>query len=244
MQKKADIIYQDEDMVVVNKPAGTLTIPGRSLEAGDSLLELLNSEFEKCYTVHRLDQLTSGVVCFAKTKEAHQNLSMQFQERRVKKIYQVLVEGNLDQDEGEINKPIGQHKTIAGKMTIAPKGKEALTFYKVVERFRNFTYLEADIKTGRTHQIRIHFQSIGHPLVVDSLYGKRDALFLSDIKTRGYRPGQEEEVRPLMQRNTLHAAKLTLFHPTTGNEMTFEAPMPKDFRAVMNQLRKWGVKRV
>ncbi|KAA3634347.1 MAG: RluA family pseudouridine synthase [Bacteroidetes bacterium] len=241
MAFKPEIIYKDEVLLVVNKPPGVLSIPGRSVTHDGSLLELLNKRFGTCFTVHRLDALTSGVICFARTQEAHKNLSMQFQERKVTKIYNALVEGNVYDNEGEIDKPIAPHNSISGRMVVSGKGKNALTYFNVLERFRNFTFLEADIKTGRTHQIRVHMAAIGHPLAVDSMYGSREELFLSEIKLKGFRKGKFEEERPLMKRNALHASKLTITHPDSGETMSFEAPLAKDFRAVLNQLRKWGV---
>ena len=244
MAIKPEILYQDQALVVVNKPPGMLSIPGRNQDQGKSLSEFLHKRFEHCFTVHRLDALTSGVICFARSPEAHQHLSLQFQNREVTKIYQALVEGSVMEDSGKIDRFIAQHPSIPGKMMVANKGKKALTYYSVVERFRNFTLLEADIKTGRTHQIRVHLASLGHPLAVDAVYGTREALFLSEIKLKGFRKGKFEEERPLMNRNALHAAKLTITHPDSGESMTFEAPLPKDFKAVLNQLRKWGKKTV
>lgn len=239
--KKIEILYHDETLVIVNKPANMLTIPGRAGGNGDSLLEHLNKKFEECYTVHRLDMQTSGLICFARTKAAHRDLSLQFQNRTVQKKYLVLVDGHMTEAEGEINKGIAPHPVIAGKMLISPKGKKALTLYETKEQFRRYTLVEADIKTGRTHQIRLHFQSIGFPLVVDKMYGRNTALFLSQIKLRGFRQDPSKEERPLISRSTLHAAKLKITHPLTRKKMEFEAPLPKDFRAVLNQLRKWGV---
>ncbi len=240
MAFKPEIIYKDQALLVVNKPSGVLSIPGRSANQGASLLEVLNKRFDSCFTVHRLDALTSGVICFARTPEAHKNLSMQFQNREVTKIYKALVEGKVYDDKGEIDKPIAAHNSISGRMVVSAKGKNALTLYNVLERFRNFTFLEADIKTGRTHQIRVHMAAIGHPLAVDAVYGSREELYLSEIKLKGFRKGKFDEERPLMKRNALHASKLTIKHPENGETMTFEAPLPKDFRAVLNQLRKWG----
>ena len=240
MAKKYDILFKDEHLIIVNKPAHTLTIPGRAGGNGDSLAEFLVREFGESFVVHRLDKQTSGVICFARTKEAHRNLSMQFQNRTVQKKYLVLVDGAMHQEEGEIDKGIAPHPVIAGKMAISPKGKKALTLYKVKERFRRLTLVEADIKTGRTHQIRIHFQSIGYPLVVDKLYGRNTELMLSAIKVRGFRQSKSKEARPLIDRSTLHAHTLTIKHPVSGEKMQFEAPLPKDFRAVLSQLRKWG----
>lgn len=242
MALKLEILYEDEALVVVNKPPGVLSIPGRSANQEASLLEMLNKRFDACFTVHRLDALTSGVICYARTPEAHKDLSLQFQNREVTKIYKALVEGIMHDDNGEIDKPIAAHNSISGRMVVSSKGKKALTHFNVVERFRSFTFLEADIKTGRTHQIRVHMAAIGHPLAVDNMYGTRGELFLSEIKLKGFRKGKFEEERPLMKRNALHASKLTISHPGNGEKMSFEAPLPKDFRAVLNQLRKWSNK--
>ena len=166
---------------------------------------------------------------------------MQFEARTVDKIYLALVEGTVHKEEGEINQPIANNMRDKGRMIIAKRGKPSLTLYKVVERFKNYTLVEANIKTGRTHQVRVHFEVIGYPLAVDSLYGRKDAFLLSEVKMKKYRRGKDViEEKPLMSRTTLHAAKVTFNHPTTNESMTFEAELPKDFRAVLNQLRKWG----
>jgi 23S rRNA pseudouridine1911/1915/1917 synthase len=237
---KLDIIYQDDDIVLVSKPADLLTIPDRYNALKPNLYTELNKLFEKVYIVHRLDRETSGIVIFAKNEAAHRHLSLQFENHETAKIYLALVEGAVHNESGEIDKPIGPHPSVSGKMIIAKKGKNSLTHYKVIERFKHFTLLEADIKTGRTHQIRVHFQSIGYPLAVDALYGKRNELFLNQIKTKGVKLGKYEEERPIMTRTTLHALRLTFTHPTKNEVMTFEAPAPKDIRALIAQLQKWG----
>lgn len=164
---------------------------------------------------------------------------MQFEHHTADKFYHVLVDGVVHHEEGEINKPIGEHPTLAGRMVVAPYGKPSLTFYRVLERFRHFTLMEALIKTGRTHQIRVHFQHIGYPLAVDTLYGKREAFFLSEVKGKKYKMGKfTEEERPLMSRTSLHASRLRIDHPATGERITFQSPLPKDFDAVLRQLRK------
>ena len=178
-------------------------------------------------------------MCFAKTAEAHKSISTQFQERSTSKIYLALVDGKPLRKEGIINKPIAQNQVNSSKMIIAERGKPSITAYKVVEEFRHYALVEADIKTGRTHQIRVHFQSMGHPLAIDELYGKRERLYLSEIKS-GYNIGKFDTERPLMSRTTLHANRLTIQHPQTGEEMAFEAPLHKDFAAIVKQLRKWG----
>ena len=202
----------------------------------------MKNKHDEVFVVHRLDKETSGVILFAKNAEAHRNLSMQFEARTIDKIYLALVEGSVHKEEGEINQPIANNMRDKGRMIIAKRGKPSLTLFKVVERFKNYTLVEANIKTGRTHQVRVHFEVIGYPLAVDSLYGRKDAFLLSEVKMKKYRRGKDVfEETPLMSRTTLHAAKITFNHPSTNESMTFESELPKDFRAVLNQLRKWGI---
>lgn len=235
-----ELLYEDDCLIVVGKPAGLLTIPDR-MGNKDSLLGMLEKKYGKVFVVHRLDRETSGVLCFARTEQAHRHLSMQFERHTTDKFYFALVDGVLHHEEGEIDKPIGEHPTAAGKMTVTNSGKPSLTFYRVAERFKRYTLAEVLIKTGRTHQIRVHFQSIGYSLAVDALYGRRAAFYLSEIKGKSYKSGKHsEEERPLMERTSLHAARLRLDHPVTGERMEFIAELPKDFAAVLSQLRKWG----
>jgi 23S rRNA pseudouridine955/2504/2580 synthase/23S rRNA pseudouridine1911/1915/1917 synthase len=217
-----------------------LTIPDRFAPEKPNLYHILQQHIGEIFVVHRLDKETSGILVFAKNEAAHKELSRQFQERTTEKIYYALLDGTLHQEEGVIEKAIAPHPAHPDRMVVAKKGKASITHYKVVELFKNFTLVEANIKTGRTHQIRVHFQSIGYPLAVDVLYGRREAFLLSDVKLKKFRLGKEEEERPMMSRSSLHAAKLTFQHPSSGEPMTFEAPLPKDFSAVLNQLRKWG----
>ena len=241
MKQQFEIIYEDEDLVVVNKPPFLLTIPDRFSSDKPNLYHQLGERYGKIYTVHRLDRETSGILVFAKTEEAHRDFSRQFQERTVEKIYFALVEGVMHQEEGVIDKALTEHPTEPGKMIVAQRGKRSITHFKVREHFKNYTLAEADIKTGRMHQIRVHFQSIGYPLAIDSLYGRKTEFKLSDVKMVKYRMGKfQEEERPLMTRTSLHAGRLTFTHPRTGERLTFEAELPKDFGAVVKQLRKWG----
>ncbi len=241
MKIQTEIIYEDEDLVVVNKPPFLLTIPDRHSPDKPNLYHQLGDRYGKIYTVHRLDRETSGILVFAKTEEAHRELSRQFQERSVEKIYFALVEGVMHQQEGVIDKALTEHPTEPGKMIVAQRGKRSITHFKVRESFKNFTLAEADIKTGRMHQIRVHFQSIGYPLVVDAMYGRKSEFKLSDVKLGKYRMGKfQEEERPLMARTSLHAGRLSFTHPRTNQPVTFEAELPKDFGAVVKQLRKWG----
>jgi 23S rRNA pseudouridine1911/1915/1917 synthase len=242
MKNKPSIIFEDDDIIVLNKPAHYLTIPDRFVAERANLTTFLKDRLEDVFVVHRLDKETSGVILFAKNAAAHRNLSMQFEARTVDKIYLALVEGSVHKEEGEINQPIANNMRDKGRMIIASRGKPSLTLYQVIERFKNYTLVEANIKTGRTHQVRVHFEVIGYPLAVDSLYGRKDAFLLSEVKMKKYRSGKGViEEKPLMSRTTLHAAKVTFNHPSTNESITFEAELPKDFRAVLNQLRKWGI---
>lgn len=235
-----ELLYEDEHFLVLAKPAGLLTIPDR-FGNKDSLQAALEQQYGKIFVVHRLDRETSGVICFARTEAAHRHLSMQFEHHSADKFYLVLVDGVMHLDEGEINKPIGEHPSVSGKMAVVNNGKPSLTFYRVLERFKRFTLAEALLKTGRTHQVRVHFQSIGYPLAVDPLYGRRSSFLLSEIKLKGFKLGKySEEERPIMNRTSLHSSRLRIDHPATGERMEFKAELPKDFQAVLSQLRKWG----
>jgi 23S rRNA pseudouridine955/2504/2580 synthase/23S rRNA pseudouridine1911/1915/1917 synthase len=237
---KYELLHEDEHLLVANKPAGLLTIPDR-FGNKDSLQSALERKFGKVFIVHRLDRETSGVICFARNEAAHRHLSLQFEHHTTDKFYLALLDGVLHHDEGEIDKPIGEHPAISGKMAIVNSGKPSLTFYRAIERFKRFTLAESLIKTGRTHQIRVHFQSIGYPLAVDALYGHRAALYLSEIKGKAYKSGKySDDERPLMERTSLHSYRLRLDHPATGERLEFKADLPKDLAAVLSQLRKWG----
>lgn len=242
MKNDVQILFQDEALIVVEKPPGMLSIPERFDPLKDNLLSRLRQIYGQVFVVHRLDRETSGLMCFARKEEAHRNLSIQFTERQVDKYYLALVDGRPIPPSGIIDKPIGPHASIAGKMAITPTGKPAITLYQVLDTYRNFSLVQANIKTGRTHQIRVHFSSIGHPLAVDPLYGKREFLLLSEIKLRNFRIGKYAEEKPLIHRLTLHAWKLGLTHPVSGERLEVESPLPKDFRALLSQLDKWGRK--
>ncbi|HOY16293.1 MAG TPA: RluA family pseudouridine synthase [Haliscomenobacter sp.] len=235
------VIHIDEHIIVCEKPSGLLSIPDRFDQEKPNLYHLLEAQYGQVWIVHRIDRETSGILVFARNEDAHRALNQQFLDRTVEKIYLALVEGRPMPPTGEINKAIAPHPSIAGKMITSGKGKSALTLYKVVDTYKAYALVEADIKTGRTHQIRVHFASIGHPLAVDPVYGKRAAFFLSEIKTHRFnlKKDQDEE-QALVSRLTLHAHKLTLDHPATGERMAFTCELPKDFRALLSQLDKWG----
>lgn len=240
MKKQYEIVYEDPAVVVVSKAPFTLTIPDRYAPEKFNLYHSLKKKYGEIFTVHRLDKETSGILVFARTEEAHKHLSKQFQEHTVEKIYLTLVAGVLHEEEGIIEKPIAPHPHIAGRMVVTKGGKPSITKFRVVEFFKNYSLVEADIRTGRTHQIRVHFHSMGYPLAVDAVYGKKEAFFLSDVKVKKFHLGKYEDERPLMIRSALHSHRLTFDHPVTGMRKVFEAPLPKDFGAVVQQLRKWG----
>jgi len=240
MKQKATIIHEDEAMVIVNKPPFFLTIPDRYAPEKPNLYHFLQKKYGQIFVVHRLDKETSGILVFAKTEEAHKGLSQQFSKRTADKYYYTLVEGRMHLEEGVIDKAIAPSPTQQGRMIVHTSGKASLTHYKVIEYFENFTLVEANIKTGRTHQIRVHFEAMGYPLAVDPIYSRRQAFFLSEIKKRRYKSNKNEEERPLISRSILHAQRLSIDHPTRQERMEFTADLPKDFSAVIKQLRKWN----
>lgn len=238
--KKPQILHQDQDILVVNKPPNFLSIPDRFDATKPNLLSYLRKSFEEVLPVHRLDKETSGVICFARNKEAHKRVNKQFQDRTLSKLYWVLADGLVEPEQGLIEKAIAPHPTISGKMMVSNKGKISVTSYRVLEHFKQFSLVEVAIETGRTHQIRVHFESIGFPLMVDKFYGVRKEFFVSQIKTKKYRLGKDQVERPLLSRSSLHSYQLTLTHPTTKEVITFKASPPKDFQAVLKQLQKWN----
>ncbi len=239
MKNKPEVLFEDDDIIIVNKPPFFLTVPDRYSPQKNNIYAWLNSKYGKVFIVHRLDKETSGILVFAKNEEAHRDLSRKFEARDVKKIYLTLLDGVVHHDEGEIDKPIILHKN-GHRMVVSRNGKQSVTAYKVVDRYKDFSLVEAQIKTGRMHQIRIHFESIGYPLAVDSIYGRREGFLLSEIKKRKYKLGKEQDEKPLISRVILHAYKLSFVHPTTNELMDFQADLPKDFSAVVKQLDKWG----
>ena len=230
------IIEDTRDLVVLNKPSGLLSIPDR--EGKDiSLKKLLLEKYGNIFTVHRLDRDTSGVIVFAKTEESHKDLSQQFEERQTEKIYCGLVLGSLADKKGTIDAPIAEHPAKKGLMTVYRKGKESLTDYEVLEDFRIFSWVQFQIHTGRTHQVRVHAKHIGHPIVCDELYGDGKPVLLSSLKYKFKLAKNEWEERPLLNRLALHALSLQ-FKDRNGEIVKFEVPLPKDLKAVLQQLRK------
>ena len=223
-----DIVYEDKDIIVVNKPKGMVVHPA----VGNPDGTLVNAIMAHCKEnlsgisgelrpgiVHRLDKDTSGLLIVAKNDKAHIAISNQIQNREVKKVYLALVRGNVPEDEATIDMPIGRSTKDRKKMAVTKNGKNAITHFKVLERFGNYTFLEVRIETGRTHQIRVHMSEIGHPVVGDMVYSNGKNEF-----------GVEGQM--------LHAKSLTFKHPTTGKLLNLEAPLPEYFEDVLNLLRK------
>jgi 23S rRNA pseudouridine955/2504/2580 synthase/23S rRNA pseudouridine1911/1915/1917 synthase len=231
------IITEDDNLVAINKPSGLLTIPDR--EGKDiSLKQILKNKYGEIFTVHRLDRETSGIVVFAKNEVYHKHLSQQFEARETRKIYNGLVLGAPFQKAGVINEPIAEHPVKKGLMTVYRKGKESLTEYEVLESFKLFSWMQFRILTGRTHQIRVHMKFLGHPIVCDELYGDGKPVFISQLK-HNYKLSQSmEEERPLLNRLALHSAQLS-FKGLNGEAYNLEAPLPKDLKAILQQLNKW-----
>ncbi|MDR1941480.1 MAG: RluA family pseudouridine synthase [Endomicrobium sp.] len=246
--KSIEILYQDSNIVVINKPSGVLVIPDRHTYENKTLVGILKKQLgQKIWVVHRIDRETTGVVVFAKNAQAHKRLSMQFEHSQVSKKYIALLSGVIEDEEAQINKPV---LVSDSRVEIDPSGKESITDYKVLERFKGYTLVQAIPKTGRRHQIRIHFWSLGHPLAIDKDYGSGQPILLSQIK-RNYKEKSTRQEKPLIDRLTLHAAQLTLTLPDCQEERdfvsdsdnktkTFAAPLPKDFEIALKQLRKYG----
>ena len=235
-----EVFYEDDDLIIVNKPAGLLVIPDRFNADLPSLNRVLEAKTgQKIWVVHRLDKDTSGVICFAKNEHAHRYLSILFQERDVNKYYAGLVNGIVIPAEGRIESPIGEHPAVHGKMAVTKKGKMAVTDYKVVEQWPLYSLLQFQIHTGRTHQVRVHMQSIGHPIVCVELYGDGRPFLLSSIKRKYNLSKKDETEKPLLSRLALHAYKLE-FIKEDGTPVSVEAPIPRDIAACINQLNKWA----
>jgi RluA family pseudouridine synthase len=225
MPKSANLVlYSDEALLVINKPAGLPTLPDGYDPDAPHVASILSPEYGAVWIVHRLDRETSGVLVLARSREGHRALNMQFDSHLANKLYHALVVGDPGWDELTVVDP--------------GEGKPSVTHLRVLERFGKYTLVEARPETGRTHQIRAHLASTGHPIVADPLYGDGKALYLSEFKA-GFKQEKEGAAeRPLLARVGLHARSLEIAHPLTGEMLRFEAPYPKDFTAALNQLRK------
>lgn len=233
---KLDILFEQAELVAINKPSGLLTIPDR-MQSSKSLKEYLQDRYGQIFTVHRLDKDTSGLVLFAKTEAMHAHLSMQFESRQVQKKYLGLVIGQPLTESGTIDAPIMEDQLQKGRMIIHRKGKPSQTNYQVIQSSPYYSLMEFEPLTGRTHQIRVHAREIGYPLAVDPLYGDGKPVFLSGIKKKYKLSKAEESERPMVDRLALHAWKLQ-FNMPDGTAQSLEAPIPKEFRVLMKQIER------
>ncbi len=236
------IIFENDDFVALNKPSGLLSIPDREGEE-ISLKALLQEKYSQIFTVHRLDRDTSGLIVFAKNEVAHKHLSQQFEGRLTKKIYAGLVIGSPAENKGSINLPLAENMVQRGVMIVNRRGKESLTDYEVIEDFGIYSWMQFQIHTGRTHQIRVHMKEIGHPIVCDEVYGDGKPVLLSSLKKKKFKLSKDVlEERPLLSRLALHAYQLTFTTPQ-GEQKELTAELPKDLRATIQQLQKWAKKK-
>lgn len=240
-----DILYEDADIIVINKHPGIVVHPSAGHESGT----IVNALLYHCKDlsgiggelrpgiVHRLDQGTSGCLVCAKSDQAHRNLVEQFAERQTHKIYLTLTRGVPSPLEGKVEGGIARSLKDRKKMALFPEGgRYSLTFYKTLENFGGFALVECDIKTGRTHQIRLHMRSVGAPVLCDADYGKEEAISADELAGRKVSPGSAEA--PILNRQALHAHRLSFAHPVRGARMEFIAPLPADIEAALEILRK------
>ena len=241
-----EILYQDEFLAVINKPANMVVHPAKGNWSG-TLVNALRFHFPqlsgingdyRAGIVHRLDRDTSGAILIAKEENTHRDLAMLFETRKVFKEYAVIAQGVLDRDSDYVEKRIMHHPTDRVRMIVTdkdiPEAKEAVSFYEVAERFRGFTFVKFQPRTGRTHQIRVHIASLGCPVLADKIYGGRDQFRMSDLAP--LQPGEEDKV--LLTRQALHAHRLRFMHPRLNKMMEFVAPLPQQLEDTLSALRR------
>lgn len=245
-----DVVYEDEDLAVVNKPAGMMVHAGSGqTEEARHRGTLVNALLHRFQTlsstggelrpgiVHRLDKSTSGLIVVAKNDRAHAALAALFAGRKIHKTYLALVHGNVERAKGTISAAVSRDPVRRTRMTTRPNenARSAVSHYEVIRRlttrFGRFTLVRVRIETGRTHQIRVHMASIGHPVVGDTLYGGAGQLTAVRL---GRRSGEPERIR--LDRNFLHAMRLEFLHPVTGKQMVLEAPLPEELHALLARL--------
>jgi 23S rRNA pseudouridine1911/1915/1917 synthase len=240
-----EVLYEDEFLAIINKPADMVVHPAKGHWSG-TLVNALQFHFGQLShlsgdyrpgIVHRLDRDTSGVILIAKDERTHRDLSAQFEHRKMFKEYLALTAGVLDRDSDYIERRIGHHPRDRVKMAVTDDeddGKEACSFYEVIERFRGFTFCRVQPRTGRTHQIRVHLASVGCPVLADAAYSGRDALRLSDLVAE-LEPSADEL---LLSRQALHASRLRFLHPRLREVIEAEAPLPEEFNRTLAVLRQ------
>lgn len=240
MKNRLSILFQNDSILAVDKPAGLLSVPDRYKEDKPSLASLLLEDFPTARPLHRLDFETSGIVLFCLNPEAFGWYSEQFEHRTITKKYALISEGRCLENEGLIDAPLFT-QTI-GKVVISKRGKSSQTSWNLMEAFQHHSLIEANPHTGRTHQIRVHLASIGHPIVGDVLYGSGGPLYLSDLKgKKRYRLSKDaEQERPLLGRLALHASSLVFHDFKTGEALHVESAMPKDMQVAITKLRQYS----
>ena len=229
-----DVVYEDDDIIVVNKPSGMVVHPA----PGNENKTLVNALLYHCKgtlsgingvirpgIVHRIDKDTSGLLVVAKNDEAHVFLSSLLKEHGIKRVYHAVVTGHLKENEGTIDAPIARHPTNRKKMAVVAGGREAITHYKTIEEFSGFTYAKMELETGRTHQIRVHMSHIGHPIMGDTVYGGGKTPF-------------EKAHKSLIDGQMLHAKELSFPHPRTKEVVHFECPLPDNFEKILKILKE------
>jgi len=235
-----DIVYEDDDLMVINKPAGMVVHPGHGNYTGTLMnalkYYLKDTPEQEAILAHRIDKNTSGLLLAAKNEQTHAGLSQQFFEHTTKRVYVALAWGNIEEEEGTVDAPIARDPKDRLCFAIVPEekgGKRAVTHYKVIERFGYVTLVECRLETGRTHQIRVHMDSIGHPLFNDDRYG--GSKIVKGVIFSKYRRFVDN-CFSIMPRHALHARLIGFVHPTTNEELVFEQALPEDFTKV---LEKW-----
>lgn len=230
-----NVVYEDKSLLVINKPAGMVVHPAAGNYGNTLLNALLHhapslQELPRAGIVHRLDKNTSGLLVIAKTSQALKSLTIQLKQRTISRIYQGIVYGVLTGG-GTIDEPIGRHPIQRKRMAVIETGKPAVTHYRLIEKYRAYTRVKVQLETGRTHQIRVHFAHIHHPLLGDPTYGKRLQL------PKGASAELITELRQF-KRQALHASELGLTHPETNEFMTWQAPLPEDMQQLISVLKK------
>ncbi|MEX2189701.1 MAG: RluA family pseudouridine synthase [Bacteroidota bacterium] len=243
--KGISIVFEDDAIVVLDKPSPFLVLPDRYDESIPNLYGILNDAFGKIFIVHRIDKETSGLIVFAKTPEIHKALSEQFEGHSVDKTYEAIVRGFPERAAGRIDLPIREKHP--GFMALDwKKGKPSVTEFEVLQEFEGFAHMELRPETGRMHQLRVHLKLIGLPIVGDPIYGDGKGFFLSEIKAK-YKARVEDEIevdeKPLLARTGLHASRLGFVHPAKRGKVVFESELPKDMRSVVRMLAKYRPKK-
>ncbi len=235
-KNKLDIVFENDDLLAINKASGMLTIPDRFNTELPSLYTLLQKQYDKVFIVHRLDRDTSGLVIFAKNEETHKWLSGLFENRTIDKYYLGIVKGSPTNKNGVIDEPIAENQQQKGVMIVNKRGKPSVTEYEVIDDFGIYSLVKFKILSGRTHQIRVHAKHIGHPIACDETYGDGKPVLISSFKKK-FKLNREQEEQPILKRLGLHAYQIK-FNNQAGQLVEIIAEVPKDIKALLQQLSK------